>query len=159
MKKLLLLVSALVIVAFFLFRFIISRLNNSAIPKEIFKQIEVINVNINEENVLKAKLQLPDYSVIFESCYKKVENETKDEPNFEKKLFEIVSKEAKQTKKMIVKDILINLSIIDPEKEEWTQDELIEIASERVFYDEVEEFCMDCITKEITLDFYGEVQP
>lgn len=96
-----------------------------------------------DSRIVKIQVELPDYSQILLSVYSEVEHQSSDPESFEQELFAAVLTQTGQSSELVAYDLEINLDDYDPDKENWSEEELNELAQKVAFNEELEQFAIN----------------
>lgn len=122
---------------------------------EEYAKVESVSVHEDDYGLLEttARVEIPEYSAIFAEYLEEVSETAKDENDFEKKLFALTEKKVKEAMKeettdefgWVSHEVMVELSLLDDEKEEWSEEELESLARRAAFEKELENFALDIV--------------
>ena len=101
------------------------------------------------QNIVQAEVQIPDLSLYLPKAMEIAEAKATDHKSFQKILFQTVRELAEAGDAYITTNVEIDLIMLDPEKTDWTTEELEQLAAMYVLRTELEQFALD-ILKEAT---------
>ena len=115
---------------------------------EALAQPEVVETQADEYGLveLTASVKIPDYSLYFSQCWEEAAEWAKDEADFERRLFALAEEKAGGEEiQWTTREVLVDLSLADEEKKEWSGEELKEIARREAFEQEMREFALELV--------------
>ena len=113
---------------------------------EALAEPEAVETQADEYGLvaMTASVKIPDYSLYFSECWEEASQEAGDEAEFEEKLFALAEERTRSGDvEWTTREVTVNLSMLDGEKEEWSEEELAEAARREAFEQEMEEFALE----------------
>lgn len=110
-----------------------------------------LSIAVDEYGLLKlsAQAEMPDFSAYFANCLETAEAEAKDAYAFEELLFSQTEAALADagTASYITQEVTVNLTAEDgtKTKDDWTDEELMALAKQSAFEDELAEFAADIL--------------
>lgn len=103
---------------------------------------------------MTATVTMPDYSKYMLVCLPEAEAAAKNEADFEKQLYTLVSKAADGAPADCTREVTIDLTALNDRKaqKDWKYEELVDAARQAAFDAEVEEFCLQLLAGEFPAD-------
>ncbi len=111
------------------------------------ERITVEAYQVEDDETLTASVSMPDYSAYMLQFLEEAEQDAQDEGDFGSKLYALVAAATAEAENTCTRDITVSLSETDPEKSNWSEAELMELAREAAFRAEVEEFCIELLAE------------
>lgn len=104
---------------------------------------------------MTATVTLPDYSGYMLACLSEAEAAARDEEDFEKQLYALVTEAAADAPADCTREVTIDLTALNDKKaqKDWRYEELAAAAQQAAFDAEVEEFCLQLLTEAYPADF------
>ncbi|MBR4882099.1 MAG: hypothetical protein IKU19_09195 [Clostridia bacterium] len=113
---------------------------------ELIEAAVAENSECSEENVLTASVTIPDYSKYMLEVMDEAEKKAKDAEDYEKVLYSLVRERTKKKCDTVTHDVSIEMIYVDSEKKDWSDIELEELAKQKAFEIELEEFCAELLS-------------
>lgn len=113
--------------------------------------------SIEEENGMlyaEVAVRVPDFEALMEKHHEEAEQAASDGEDYERRLYELVYNDP-DVEDTEMEFITVDLSAIDPEKTDWTEDEIRELAKQAAFDEAAESFAMQQIQEQET--YFAEV--
>ncbi len=116
-----------------------------------FAKAESVNCTETDGNkILHAKVTMPDYAKYMQEVTEAAEKNATSDENFGEKLYSLaidrIQSSGNKVEQVTVQ-IDIDLSAVNPEKTEWSDAELKQIACEEAFIDSMEEYCYTVVSQ------------
>lgn len=92
---------------------------------------------------------VPDFKTLFENHHEEAEAQASDSSEYERILYELVYNDP-MIKEVEEESYKLDLYLIDPEKSDWTEEELVEIQRQYAFDEAMESFAIEQIQKNET---------
>lgn len=127
------------------------------------KRVEVSAVAVDENGVLRAEVESPDYSALMQEVLDEAQSQAKEQSQLEQRLLELTHQAAGDAPELHSRTVEIDLWAQDPGKNpaDWSEAELTALAREQALAAELDEFAGQILSD--TLPGYaqwaGEVQP
>ncbi len=95
--------------------------------------------------ILTAQVRAPRYEDLMERHHAEAEANASNWEDYEKRLYDLMLKDAKENNSYTTVNVTVNLSYIDPSRTEWSDNELETIAEQAAFDEAAEDFAMAAI--------------
>ena len=125
--------------------------NESSEMKEFINTTQAKDIKTVEEDgklILRSTVTLPDYSEIFKSVASAAEKNSEDAASFEKELYTLAIQADKAEFDVITSEISVDLSAADPEKTDWSENDLDHIARKVAVEKEINEYAIEILMQE-----------